>query len=208
MVYRAKTPWWLKKLYPNFVWDMPAGDKPAIYLTFDDGPHPEITPWVLQQLHQHKAKASFFCIGNNVQTYHSVFEAIGNDGHATGNHTFNHMNGWSTEPSQYIADVEKAQTLIRSRLFRPPYGKIKQSQSAALLNMQPAWTIYMWDVLSGDFDHTITAEQCLENVVNNIRPGSIVVFHDSEKAKERMQYALPKVLKYCNHKNWEMKPLP
>jgi peptidoglycan-N-acetylglucosamine deacetylase len=207
MAYRAKTPWWLKKLYRNLIWDMPASEN-SIYLTFDDGPHPEITPYVLQQLAMYNAKATFFCIGKNVVEHPDVFQSIVLAGHTVGNHTHNHMNGWSTAEDTYLANIQQAETYIKSRLFRPPYGRIKMAQAKRLLNDNPAWKIYMWDVLSADFDTTITPQQCADNVIENLQPGAIVVFHDSEKARERMEYALPQVLAFCKKNNWILKALP
>ena len=207
MAYRAKTPWWLKKLYRNLIWDMPAGDN-SVYLTFDDGPHPEITPYVLEQLAAYNAKATFFCIGKNVVEHPEIYQLILSAGHAVGNHTHNHLNGWNTADNIYMANIQQAATYINSRLFRPPYGRIKMAQAKKLLNDNPAWKIYMWDVLSADFDTTITPQQCADNVMTNIQPGSIVVFHDSEKARERMEYALPLVLEFCKTNNWTFKVLP
>lgn len=207
MAYRAKTPWWLKKLYRNLIWDMPAADN-SVYLTFDDGPHAEITPYVLEQLALYNAKATFFCIGKNVVEYPGVYQSILSAGHTIGNHTHNHLNGWSTADNNYITNILQAESHIAGRLFRPPYGRIKMAQAKKLLNDEPAWKIYMWDVLSGDFDTNITPQQCADNVMANIQPGSIVVFHDSEKAKERMQYALPLVLEFCKNNNWNFKALP
>lgn len=187
---------------------MPAGDAPVVYLTFDDGPHPTITPFVLQQLKQYDAKATFFCIGKNVVDHPGIYKQILEAQHTVGNHTHNHLNGWHTKTDAYITNVQQAARHINSRLFRPPYGRIKRSQAGRLLQAHPQWHIYMWDVLSGDFDTGITAERCTENVLNNIQPGSIVVFHDSEKAWPRMQHALPAVLAYCKQQNWQLKALP
>ena len=187
---------------------MPAGDAPAVYLTFDDGPHPIITRFVLQQLKQYDAKATFFCIGKNVVDHPDIYKQILEAQHTVGNHTHNHLNGWHTKTDAYITNVQQAAKHINSRLFRPPYGRIKRSQAGRLLQAHPQWYIYMWDVLSGDFDTSITPERCTENVLNNIQPGSIVVFHDSEKAWPRMQHALPAVLAYCKQQNWQLKALP
>lgn len=209
MAYAVKTPWWLSRLvYPRLTWNIPVTDTPAVYLTFDDGPHPTITPFVLQQLKQYDAKATFFCIGKNVVTHPHIYKQILEAQHTVGNHTHNHLNGWHTKTDAYIGNVQQAERHIDSRLFRPPYGRIKRSQAGRLLQAHPQWHIYMWDVLSGDFDTGITAERCTENVLNNIQPGSIVVFHDSEKAWPRMQHALPAVLAYCKQQNWQLKALP
>lgn len=209
MAYLVKTPWWLSRLfYCHLNWKMPQSEKPSVYLTFDDGPHPTITPFVLDQLKEYNARATFFCIGNNVVKHSDVYNRTITEGHTVGNHTYNHMNGWFTKTETYINDVDKAAKHINSKLFRPPYGRIKRSQANRLLSKRPAYYIYMWDVLSGDFDTMLPPEKCLANVLENIEPGSIIVFHDSEKAWDRMSYALPKVLAHCQQMGWEMKALP
>jgi peptidoglycan/xylan/chitin deacetylase (PgdA/CDA1 family) len=209
MSYWVKTPKWLTKLFPvGLTWSMPQESNPAVYLTFDDGPHPQITPFVLEQLNKYNAKATFFCIGKNVAEHPAVYEQIIKQGHTSGNHTHDHQNGWKTTTHAYLKSILKAAGLIKARSFRPPYGRIKISQVNKLYNAHPSWKIYMWDVLSGDFDKDITPEKCADNVISNIEPGSIVVFHDSEKAWDRMRYALPKVLEYCTQKNWQIKALP
>ncbi|MBN9481943.1 MAG: polysaccharide deacetylase family protein [Bacteroidetes bacterium 43-93] len=208
MAYIVKTPWWLRKLYGNFIWKMPPGDELAVYLTFDDGPHPTATPFVLDQLKKYHATATFFCIGKNVVQHPDIYKRTLNEGHTTGNHTYNHVNGWHTKTAGYYKNVRKAAAHIKSNLFRPPYGRIKRSQANILFRSNPDLHIYMWDVLSGDFDTELTAEACLDNVLNNLEPGSIVVFHDSDKAWPRMSYALPKVLEYCAGKNWAVRALP
>ncbi len=209
MAYRVKTPWILSKvLYSRLIWKMPVDDTPSVYLTFDDGPHPTATPFVLDQLKQHNAKATFFCIGKNVAEHTDIYKDIQAQGHAVGNHTHNHLNGWHTEKGKYINDTRNAEHYIDSHIFRPPYGRITRGQINALTNTAHPYKIYMWDVLSGDFDTTITPKQCLDNVIKNIKPGSIVVFHDSQKAWERMSYALPKALEHCTANNWQLKALP
>lgn len=208
MAYWVRMPWWLKKLLPSpLVWRMPETDVPTVYLTFDDGPHPEITLFVLDQLQQYEAKATFFCIGKNVAAHPEVYERILAEGHSTGNHTQNHLNGWKTKTSVYLDNIKEAETHIDSRKFRPPYGRISRAQAHMLTTAATPWKIYMWDVLSADFDRNITPQKCLENVLFHIRPGSIVVFHDSEKANERMSYALPRVLAHCRQQGWAMKAL-
>ncbi|MBS1688549.1 MAG: polysaccharide deacetylase family protein [Bacteroidetes bacterium] len=207
--YRVKMPRWIKKLFPKeLVWKMPPDNNPSVYLTFDDGPHPTATYYILEQLNKYNAKATFFCIGKNVVKYPEVFEQIIKQGHTVANHTHNHMNGWHSDNRPYLSNILKAARHINSHSFRPPYGRIKISQAKRLQRAKPAWRIYMWDVLSGDFDVNISPQQCLDNVLTNIEPGSIVVFHDSDKAWERMSYALPGVLEYCKQQNWEMKALP
>ncbi len=186
----AKTPYILKKIYYSLIWDLKNGQK-EIFLTFDDGPNPEVTPMVLSILKEHNARATFFCIGRNAERYPEIMKMIREDGHSFGNHTYSHLKGWITSNSEYYSDIELAGKFISTDLFRPPYGKIKRSQ---LKYLRQFYKIIMWDVMSSDFDHSITKEKCVRNVLDNIRPGSIVVFHDSEKSKERMLYALPIVL--------------
>lgn len=188
---------------------MPTTNEPTVYLTFDDGPHPKATPFVLDQLKAFNATGTFFCIGKNVTAHPAIYERIIAEGHNVGNHTHNHLNGWKTGDADYIDDIQKASGYIDSTLFRPPYGRIKQSQIKSLQDStSPPFSIYMWSILSGDFDTKITPLHCTDNVLKNIQPGHIIVFHDSEKAWDRMSYALPKVLEYCSSKNWLIKSLP
>jgi peptidoglycan/xylan/chitin deacetylase (PgdA/CDA1 family) len=195
-MYLIKTPFWLRALYPVCTWKLPSSEK-VIYLSFDDGPHPEATPFALAQLKKFNAKASFFCIGNNVLSYANIYEQIIQEGHAVGNHTYDHLNGWKTDTSTYIDNIKSASNLIVSNLFRPPYGRIKRAQLHAIkTNKSLPQQIIMWDVLSGDFDVNLTGEQCARNVMKHAKSGSIVVFHDSAKAWERLQVALPAVLDY------------
>ena len=196
----------MRALYPSFTWQMPENNR-NIYLSFDDGPHPQVTPFVLDQLKDFKAKASFFCIGDNIVKYPKVYERIVNEGHTIGNHTQNHLNGWKSPTTKYLENVAAAANYIDSNLFRPPYGKIKRFQ-AKQLQENLGLKIIMWSVLSGDFDQQILPEKCLQNVLLNTRPGSIVVFHDSEKAWKRLVYALPKVLEYFTEKGFQFKIIP
>ena len=185
--YWVKTPDWIKKFFPKqLIWDMPPINEPAVYLTFDDGPHPTVTPFVLEQLAKYNAQATFFCVGNNVTHYADVYQQILAHGHATGNHTYNHVNGWKAHSDHYLKNIARAGRYIHSHAFRPPYGRIKFSQVRKLIKQDPACKIYMWDILSGDFDPNLSAEQCLNNVLTNIAPGSIIVFHDSDKAWDRL----------------------
>jgi len=200
--YFVKTPWWLKKAYPNRVWDLSTSEK-IIYLTFDDGPHPVVTPFVLNELKKYNAKATFFCIGKNVVEHPAIYESIKAEGYSIGNHTHNHFNGWEMPDYLYVKDVTIAAQYISSDLFRPPYGRLKSSQAKQLKDFK----IIMWDVLSGDFDESISNEQCLKNVIDKAVSGSIIVFHDSEKAFPRLQYALPEVLKFFSAKGYVFSPL-
>lgn len=193
MRYLIKTPWIVKKwIYPDYCWSMPS-DQKIIYLSFDDGPHPEATPFVLEQLRKYDAKATFFCIGKNVLQYPEIYRNIMTEGHATGNHTYDHLNGWKTDNETYFENIAKAANYIHTDLFRPPYGRITRFQ-AALARERFGLNTIMWSVLSADFDVEITPQQCWKNVEKATGSGSIVVFHDSGKALPRMSVALPLVL--------------
>lgn len=191
-MYLVKTPKFIQNLFPNFTWRIPTDEK-EIFLTFDDGPIPEVTPWVLDQLEQYDAKATFFCVGDNIRKHPEVFDQVVERGHAVGNHTYNHLNGWASDNLPYFHNIRHCAHMVNSVLFRPPYGQVKPRQAQFL---QRHYRIVMWDVLSGDFDPNITPEQCLDNVINNAGPGSIVVFHDSLKAEEKLTYVLPRVLQH------------
>ncbi|MBR9757355.1 MAG: polysaccharide deacetylase family protein [Algicola sp.] len=201
----AKLPNIVKHVFPNYTWSKQVTTK-TIYLTFDDGPTPEVTPWVLDQLKQHHAKATFFCIGNNVAKHPETYQQLIDQGHAVGNHTFNHLKGWKTSPEAYIDNVLKAATVIQSKLFRPPYGQLTRKQGKMLMAL--GYHIIMWDVLSIDWDKHLPKEQCLKNILKHTKPGSIVVFHDSIKAQKNMQYALPRTLAYFSEKGYQFKALP
>lgn len=203
MPYLVKTPTLLKWFYPELTWQKSRAEK-VIYLTFDDGPIPEVTPFVLQTLAKYKAKATFFCIGENVQKHPEILEAVKAGGHAIGNHTFNHLRGWDTADEVYLQNIEKCNQLVASKLFRPPYGRAKKSQLSIL---KKQYEIIMWDVLSGDFDLELSPQQCYQNVVDKSSNGSIVVFHDSLKAWPRLEFALPKALEYWQDKGYMFKSL-
>ncbi len=214
-MYLVKTPWWLRALYPGLTWRIRTREK-VIYLTFDDGPHETATPFVLEQLKQYGAKATFFCIGKNVAAYPAIYQRILDEGHTTGNHTYHHLNGWKISNETYLADIAEAGKLIWSPLFRPPYGRLSREQirlihQLAETTKEPGIKrvkqIIMWDVLSGDFDTNLTPEACLAYVLYHARPGSIIVFHDSTKAWEKMSYALPKVLDYFSGAGYQFKSI-
>lgn len=205
MSFWVKTNRFIKWIFANYVWEIPNHES-KVYLTFDDGPTPEITEWTLEELKRYEAKATFFCIGDNIKKHPDIFLKVINQGHAIGNHTFNHLKGWKTGNETYIENVSRCQEQITNytshivNLFRPPYGKIKPSQSRILRKM--GYKIIMWDIVSFDFDHGISPEKCLENVLKNVRPGSIVVFHDSVKAAQNLKYALPKTLEFLKDKGF------
>lgn len=219
----VRTPKLAKSLFPDLVWDLPSKEK-VIYLTFDDGPTPIITDWTLDVLKQYNAKATFFCIGKNVEAHPEIFNKIIADGHSIGNHTYNHIKGWTTSTENYILNIEKAQKVQsaecrvqsnienskllthNSKLFRPPYGQIKPKQAKTLIQL--GYKIIMWMVAAIDWDASVSKEKCLDNVVNNTISGDIVVFHDSIKAANNMQYALPKVLEYFSEKGFKFKCIP
>lgn len=199
MSFWVKTSYFVKKIFPNYVWDIPNNEN-KVYLTFDDGPTPEITQWSLDQLKKYDAKATFFCIGNNIDKYPEIFQKTIQEGHAIGNHSFNHLKGWKISTVDYVENVMKCNETIyklnteHCRLFRPPYGKIKPSQSKNL--RKQGYKIIMWDIISFDFDASISKEKCLENVLKNVQSGSIIVFHDSIKAEGNLKYTLPRTLEF------------
>ncbi len=206
-MYFIKTPFWLRLIYRSCTWRIPAKEK-VIYLSFDDGPHPEATPFVLEQLAIFNAKATFFCIGKNVQLHPAIYAEIIAANHAIGNHTQNHMNGWKNTTVAYLAEIQDAKFMIDSDLFRPPYGRIRFDQIKAL-RARPdlPQNIVMWDVLSGDFDTSISGEKCAQNVIQYSTAGSIIVFHDSAKAMDRLRIALPKVLLHFTNLGYQFKAL-
>jgi peptidoglycan/xylan/chitin deacetylase (PgdA/CDA1 family) len=215
-MYLVKSPLLLKWLNPSLIWNKNRSKK-IVYLTFDDGPIPNVTDFVLNTLKSFEAKATFFCIGDNILKHYSIFERIKNDGHVIGNHTFNHLKGWETADDTYLANFLKCQSLTQTNLFRPPFGRIKKSQinklkaeslklkasNVKLTTANCKLQIVMWDVLSGDFDINLSPEKCYQNVIRNTKNGAIIVFHDSLKAFDRLEYALPKVLKYLTEKGYQ-----
>lgn len=204
MPYLVKTPNALKPLANDLLWSLDHC-KNKMFLTFDDGPTPEITFQILDILDQFQAKATFFCIGGNVKSNPLVYREIIARGHKTGNHTWNHMNGWEYSDYSYFRNVIECAEFVESDLFRPPYGRIKPSQVRGLKHK---YKIVMWDVLSGDWETELAPEQCLVNVTKHAKGGSIIVFHDSEKSKNNMLYALPKVLEHFTDKGFSFDVLP
>lgn len=190
-MYFTRTPGIIRRLFsPELVWEIPNREK-QVFLTFDDGPHPQVTTEVLEILASKDVPATFFCVGENVQKYPDTFRKIKDQGHQTGNHTFNHLNGWKTETKAYLENITKCAEFIDSKLFRPPYGRIKNAQINVL---KEEYKIIMWSVLSGDFDKNVSRETCVKNVMKNTKSGSIIVFHDSIKAKDNVLYALPRII--------------
>lgn len=207
MFYLTKTPALLKTIYKSGTWNFSPA-KPSVYLTFDDGPHPTATPFVLEQLKKYDAKATFFCIGKNVVEHPGIYQQILEEGHTTGNHTHNHLNGWKTGTEKYVENILEARKYINSPLFRPPYGRITPFQVKQIKKVIPQAQIIMWDVLSADFDTAIKGEDCVQNVVFKAKAGSIIVFHDSTKAWDRLEYSLPRVLEYFRKQKLSMDSIP
>ena len=204
----VKTNRFVKWIFRKYIWDIKNSEN-KIYLTFDDGPIPEVTEWVLETLKQHEVKATFFCIGDNIKKHPAIFQKVIESGHSIGNHTFNHLKGWNSRKEEYIKNTllceeainEKTKNVnLKTKIFRPPYGKIKPSQSKILRKM--GYKIIMWDVLSVDYDKEISPEQCLENIIKNTVPGSIIACHDSLKAFKNLEYALPKAIEYLKNKGF------
>jgi peptidoglycan/xylan/chitin deacetylase (PgdA/CDA1 family) len=197
-MYLSKTPEIIKPLASSFIWDIPHVVN-EVFITFDDGPIPEVTPYVLDILAEYNAKATFFCVGANAEKHPELLERLLYEGHAIGNHTWAHENGWKTSQFSYLRSVMQADELLNCSLFRPPYGRITKQQADAL---KKRFSLIMWDVLSGDFDTNISPAQCLKNVTENTRPGSIIVFHDSIKAKDNVLSVLPDFLRVLNDMGW------
>jgi peptidoglycan/xylan/chitin deacetylase (PgdA/CDA1 family) len=209
--YFVKTPLLVQKIFHNYSWRIRTRKK-EIYLTFDDGPVPDFTPWVLETLKTYNAKATFFCVGENIERYPHIFEQVIKDGHSVGNHTFNHLQGWKTSTEKYIKNILKAESYFKdipqnqgTKLFRPPHGRLTPNQGRIL--RKKGYKIVMWDVLSGDFDQSLSKEQCLEHTLNHINSGSIVVFHDSIKSFKNLDYVLPRLLEHYTSKEYEFKSL-
>lgn len=205
-MYLVRSPLLLKWYYKGLTWHKERAEK-VVYLTFDDGPIPIVTAFVLNTLKTYRCKATFFCIGDNIRKHPDIFERLKAEGHAIGNHTFNHLKGWKTPTDTYVTNFIRCQELTGTNLFRPPYGRIKKSQIRALRKIHPDLQIIMWDTLSGDFDTSISPEKCISNVLSNIRNGSIIVFHDSLKAFDRMQTALPAVIELLQEKGYSFRTL-
>ena len=198
MMYRL-----LETIFPSLTWRYKSKEK-VVYLTFDDGPNKELTPFVLDNLKSFNAKATFFLTGQNVVKEYALFEQIKTEGHSVGNHSYSHLNGWMTTNKSYFSDIDKCDKILNSKLFRPPYGKIRPSQINFL---KKKYEIIMWDVLSWDFDTKISAEKCLSMLLKKIKSGSIVVFHENEKSAINMKFALPRLLQSLKGQGFTFKTL-
>jgi peptidoglycan/xylan/chitin deacetylase (PgdA/CDA1 family) len=195
----ARTPFVIKKLFPEIIWSFP-NERGKLFLSFDDGPHPDVTPFVIDQLKKYNAKATFFCLGKQVEKYPDIYQLIISEGHAVGNHTFSHFKPLRMSCKEYVYDILKAAELINSALFRPPYGKMTWKQYKAI---KKDYKIVLWDIISYDFDKNTSAEKCIDNVIKNSQDGSIVVFHDALHAFKNLRFALPSVLEFFSTKNIE-----
>lgn len=193
----------LKKLYPKAIWQINTTQK-IIYLTFDDGPIPELTEWVLDELKKYNAKATFFCVGSNILKHKTIFNRIKNEGHLAANHTMLHSKGFKNTVTDYLAEVNECKQLVGNNLFRPPYGQLKRSQYKSLINNN--YKVVFWDVISYDYEK-ITPQRCLKNVVSNTKNGSIVLFHDNIKAENNLKYVLPLFLKHFANLHFQFKAL-
>lgn len=202
-MYVSKVPGIFWRLFPGVLGQVATKEK-TLYLTFDDGPTPGVTDLVLDMLDTYNAKATFFCLGKNVAAHPDLYARILKNGHAVGNHTYNHLNGWETEDEIYYDNIEQCAEVVESDLFRPPYGKISLSQMSYL---KRNYKIVMWDVLSGDFDLALAPEDCLKNVLRHAQKGSIIVLHDSVKAASKVEYMLPRVLKYFSENDYSFAAL-
>ncbi len=207
-----KTPLLLKSFYPSFVWNIKSEEK-IVYPTFDDGPLPELTDYILGELDRVKAKGTFFCVGDNIRKYPEIARRIVDKGHLIGNHTFNHLDGWKTPKEEYLENVEKFEKAYQanvgenvSKLFRPPYGKISRKQYSVLKKW--GYRIIMWDVLSYDFDTRLNQEHALAAITSKTKSGTIALFHDNYKAKNNLQYLLPLYLDWFEKKGFQFKSIP
>jgi peptidoglycan/xylan/chitin deacetylase (PgdA/CDA1 family) len=201
--FRVQLPVWFTGLYPETIWRIHTGEK-VVYLTFDDGPVPGVTSAILSILHHYNIKGTFFCVGENVSKYPEIFQQIREEGHAVGNHTFNHVHGLKTPNKIFFENIEVANQLICSDMFRPPYGLLKGSQ---YVKLKEKYKIIMWDVISCDYDPRLKPEECFRNVVDFIREGSIITFHDSYKAERNVLKALPLVIEKLLKEGYSFKKI-
>ena len=198
-MYFVNAPFFLRWYYPEVTWNKSREER-KVYLTFDDGPIPEITPWIMETLSKYDVKATFFCVGENIDKYPNIYSDLLKNGHRIGNHTNNHLKGWDYSDDKYISNVYQCHEKTKSNLFRPPYARAKKSQ---LKRLKDDFEFIYWDVLSGDFDLNLSPEACLQNVLKHTKNGSIIVFHDNIKAIPRVQYALPRCIEYFKSEGYE-----
>lgn len=200
MLIYQKIPIWLKWLFPQLIWDkIDIKKKKVVYLTFDDGPTPEITNWVIEQLNNHQFNATFFCVGDNAKKYPEIISLIKSNNNAIGNHTMNHLKGWNHTTEDYINNVQLCNSVIKSNLFRPPYGRITRKQIKALM---PEYKIVMWSLLSCDFLKNLNTKKALKGLIKNTKNGSIIVFHDSQKCNDNLKIILPEYLNFLTQNGY------
>ena len=197
---KIKPPKFIRRLMPELIWEIEDND--GVYLTFDDGPTPGVTEWILSTLRRYNAKATFFVLGKNVEMYPDLYQRIIDEGHKVGNHTYSHQKGWRMSLERYLEDVDFAGDFVHSELFRPPYAQVTPSQVRAVAQK---YKVVMWDIVSRDYNTSLSPERCLKNVTDHMTAGSIIVFHDSEKAFRNMSYALPRTLKFIQQKGLKCK---
>ena len=195
----VRPPQLLRSYYKDSIWRMDKNE-PTIYLTFDDGPIPELTPWILDILKEYSINATFFCVGENIIKYPELFDRIIDEGHQIGNHTFNHLKGWKFSKKIYIENIEKCEILTKTGLFRPPYGRIKKSQYKSIVK---EYKVVFWDVLNYDYDKLTSPKKCLDNSIRYTRNGTIIVFHDNIKAQKNLKYALPVYIEHFLKLNYK-----
>ena len=195
-------PRFIQRWFPNLIWTIPSDD--SVYLTFDDGPTPEITSWVLEQLRTYNAKATFFCLAKNVERHPDLFQRVVADGHAIGNHSYSHLKGWGPPAQQYVEDVDYANTFLHSNLYRPPYGRFTRQQFRLL---RERYRVVLWSIISMDYSRCVSGRRVVQYVMSHIKPGDIVVFHDSLKAERNLRYALPFVLETIAMRGYKAKPI-
>lgn len=200
----VRPPFFLRWIYQGALWNF-ASERKVVYLTFDDGPTPVITNKILKLLDDYQAKATFFCIGKNIEEHPDILNLVKEKGHHVGSHTYSHLNGWKSKNGEYVADYLKGRELSQSNLFRPPYGRILLKP---LQEVQKQDKVIMWDILSKDYVQELTADQVYNNVVKNLKPGSIIVFHDSEKAKKNLLAVLPRLLHYLQQNGFTLEAIP
>jgi len=200
----VRPPSLLTRALHRMTWDL-HGEHREVYLTFDDGPTPVVTPWVLDRLDEAGAKGTFFCLGRNVDKHPEIYNMILTGGHSVGNHSYSHLKGFRSSIKRYMEDIDLASDMIDSKLFRPPYGRIFPGQVKAVLEQ---YDIIMWDVLSIDYNSGLSGERVLKNVTQNVKPGSIIVFHDSDKAADNLYHALPRTLDFLREEGYSMKSIP
>ena len=206
MIYPAKIPWLIQRFLPHLLWRMPTTDQKKLYLTFDDGPIPQITPWILDQLAQYNAKATFFCVGDNIQKNRTIFEQIKQEGHQVGNHTFHHLKGWDHPVDEYLANVNACQQLTKTNLFRPPYGSLTPKITKQLVHL--GYKIVMWEVTTWDFEAKLTAADCTKKILSTAKNGSIILLHDNIKSWDRIRETLPAILAHYTKLGFSFDSIP